>query len=137
MNLPDVRSALGVGTRQWTECASTPHMLLTNDWMQNLEVHIPGMLGAGVQVLVYAGNQDFICNVEGNRRWVESMAWDGQAAFLGAPLTDWRLDSGAVAGQYRTASGLTFLDVFDAGHMVPMDQAEAALDMLEVFTKAR
>lgn len=34
MNLPDVRSSLGVGTRPWAECATTPHMLLTNDWMQ-------------------------------------------------------------------------------------------------------
>lgn len=104
---------------------------------QNLEVHIPGTLAAGIEVLVYAGDQDFICNVEGNRRWVESMVWDGQLEFAQAPLTDWVLDSDAVAGQFRSAKGLTFLNVHGAGHMVPMDQPEAALDMLEMFTKAR
>ncbi len=62
MALPDVTAALGVAGRQWTECTTSVHLLLTDDWMQNLEVHIPGVLDAGVRVLIYAGNQDFICN---------------------------------------------------------------------------
>lgn len=100
-------------------------------------MHIPGVLAAGIEVLVYAGDQDFICNVEGNRRWVDAMVWDGQLEFSKAPVTDWTLDSGPVAGQFRSAKGLTFLDVNGAGHMVPMDQPEAALEMLEIFTKVR
>lgn len=133
VNLPDVREALGVGNRQWTECATTVHMMLTDDWMKNLEENIPGVLAAGVRVLVYAGNKDFICNVEGNRRWVEKMEWPGQAEFLASPLADWSLSSGQVAGQARAHGGLTFLSVYDAGHMVPMNQPEAALDMLARF----
>jgi pimeloyl-ACP methyl ester carboxylesterase len=132
MALPDVTAALGVAGRAWTECTTSVHLLLTDDWMQNLEVHIPGVLAAGVRVLVYAGNQDFICNVEGNRRWVDAMAWDGAAAFAAAPLTAWRVD-GRAAGEARAARGLTFLEVNDAGHMVPMDQPAAALDMLSRF----
>jgi hypothetical protein len=61
MALPDVTSALGVDGHAWTECTTSVHVLLTDDWMQNLEVHIPNVLAAGVRVLVYAGNQDFIC----------------------------------------------------------------------------
>jgi hypothetical protein len=37
------------------------------------------------------------------------------------------------AGLARTANGLTFLQVYDAGHMVPADQPEIALDMLHDF----
>lgn len=44
MNLPDVRSALGVGDRQWQECAPTPHMLLTNDWMQARDAPSPACI---------------------------------------------------------------------------------------------
>ena len=134
MALPDVTSALGVDGHAWTECTTSVHVLLTDDWMQNLEVHIPNVLAAGVRVLVYAGNQDFICNVEGNRRWVDSMEWDGADAFAAAPLTDWRV-GGKSAGTARAAQGLTFLEVNAAGHMVPMDQPKAALNMLSRFMK--
>ena len=154
MALPDVTAALGVDGHAWTECTTSVHVLLTDDWMQNLEVHIPNVLAAGVRVLVYAGNQDFICasrsgaraprraltcpsragNVEGNRRWVDAMQWDGAEAFAAAPLTDWRV-GGKSAGTARAAQGLTFLEVNAAGHMVPMDQPKAALNMLSRFMK--
>jgi carboxypeptidase C (cathepsin A) len=49
------------------------------------------------------------------------MAWAGAAEFAAAPLTAWSVD-GRVAGEARAARGLTFLNVHDAGHMVPMDQ---------------
>ena len=57
MALPDVTAALGVAGRTWTECTTSVHLLLTDDWMQNLELHIPATLAAGVRVLVYAGDQ--------------------------------------------------------------------------------
>ena len=57
MALPDVREGLGVGAHSWAECATAPHILLTDDWMQNLEINIPTVLASGVRVLVYAGDQ--------------------------------------------------------------------------------
>jgi carboxypeptidase C (cathepsin A) len=36
-------------------------------------------------------------------------------------------------GLFRTAIGSTFLQVFDAGHMVPADQPENALEMIHNF----
>jgi serine carboxypeptidase-like clade 4 len=130
MGLPDVLEALGVsGGRTWTECSTSVHMLLTEDWMQNLELRIPTILASGVRVLIYAGDQDFICNVEGNRRWVDVMQWGEADAFAAAPQQTWHVN-GQPAGLAKSAGGLTFLQVFQAGHMVPMDQPEAALDML-------
>jgi carboxypeptidase C (cathepsin A) len=57
------------------------------------------------------------------------MQWDGADAFAAAPLTDWRV-GGKSAGTARAAQGLTFLEVNAAGHMVPMDQPKAALNMV-------
>jgi len=79
-------------------------------------------------LLVLAGN------VEGNRRWVDLMQWDGAEAFAAAPVTDWRV-GGKSAGTARAAKGLTFLEVDAAGHMVPMDQPKASLNMLSRFMK--
>ena len=129
MALPDVLDSLGVSGRTWTECSTSVHMLLTEDWMQNLEIRIPTILASGVQVLIYAGDQDFICNVEGNRRWVDVMQWQHADAFASAPQQTWHVN-GQPAGLAKSAGGLTFLQVFQAGHMVPMDQPVAALDML-------
>lgn len=42
----------------------------------------------------------------------------------------WITKDGEAAGEMRQFGQLKFLRVFDAGHMVPMDQPAHALDML-------
>lgn len=36
-------------------------------------------------------------------------------------------------GLVKTANGLTFMQVYDAGHMVPSDQPKGALQMISNF----
>ena len=69
----------------------------------------------------------------GNLAWVTALEWSGKDAFNTAPEQDWMV-AGKKAGSYRTAGGLTFQKVEDAGHMVPMDQPEHALAMIRAFT---
>ena len=133
MALPDVSAALGVTGHKWSECSNSVHSLLLGDWMQNLEKNIPDILAAGVRVLVYVGVQDYICNVEGNKRWVDKMAWAGTDAYAAAPALPWVV-GGVKAGTAREAKGLSFVEVFKAGHLVPMDVGENALDVLNRFT---
>jgi hypothetical protein len=35
---------------------------MLTDWMRNLEVGIPALLEDGINVLIYAGEYDLICN---------------------------------------------------------------------------
>ena len=42
--------------------------------------------------------------------------------------------AGKKAGELRKTDMFSFLRVIDAGHMVPMDQPEAALAMINAFT---
>jgi cathepsin A (carboxypeptidase C) len=83
-------------------------------------------------VLIYAGDYDFICNWLGNQAWTLALEWSGKGAFNAATPTSWVV-GGAAAGQVRVAGGLHFLRVFKAGHMVPHDQPEAALQMINTF----
>ena len=127
----DVKNYLGVTGHDWEECSEPVHAALMGDWMKNLQVHIPETLAAGVRVMVYAGDLDFICNWEGNHQWTEQMQWAGQDAFNAATFEDFPQVGGKAAGQRKASGGLSFVRIYKAGHMVPMDQPEAALKMLQ------
>jgi len=134
---PDIMAALGVKPDiKWTECSNEVHAALMGDWMANLETVIPGILAADVRVMVYAGDKDFICNWVGNLRWVNKMNWPGQDAFNAKEAKPWVPDgSDQPAGEYVHHAGLTFVRVYEAGHMVPMNQPKPALDMLNHFVR--
>merc|ERR1719433_1581997 len=87
------------------------------------------LLHRGIVVLIYAGDVDFICNYIGNRAWTLDMEWKYKEEFNAASEHDW----GNGSGLAKTANGLTFLQVYDAGHMVPYDKPKVALDMIRNF----
>ncbi len=72
----------------------------------------------------------------GNQAWTLNLEWSGSAGFNAAPVQNWTLDDGSVAGELRTFGGFSFLRVFDAGHMVPADKPAAALALLNEFIHA-
>ncbi|CAK9182814.1 unnamed protein product [Ilex paraguariensis] len=136
LNQKSVRNALGVGDIEFVSCSSTVYDAMIMDWMRNLEVGIPSLLEDGIKLLVYAGEYDLICNWLGNSRWVHAMEWTGQKEFVGAPSVPFSVD-GAEAGLMKNHGPLTFLKVHDAGHMVPMDQPKASLQMLKRWTEGK
>ncbi|KAL3718185.1 hypothetical protein ACJRO7_003338 [Eucalyptus globulus] len=117
LNQKKVRDALGVGDIEYMSCGSTVFNAMSQDWMKNL-------------ALIYAGEYDLICNWLGNSRWVNAMRWSGQKQFGTSPTVPFVV-AGAEAGLMKSHGPLTFLKVHNAGHMVPMDQPKAALQMLK------
>ena len=93
------------------------------------------MLEAGIRVMIYAGEKDFICNALGNLRWVKAMQWSGQDAFNKAKPepSSWRGRRGGGHRRRRRGGQLSFVAVSEAGHMVPMDQPKNALTMIRRF----
>ncbi|CAI9091163.1 OLC1v1026115C1 [Oldenlandia corymbosa var. corymbosa] len=135
LNQKDVRDSLGVGDIDFVSCSTSVYQAMLVDWMRNLEVGIPGLLEDGVKLLVYAGEYDLICNWLGNSRWVHAMEWSGQKEFQGSSEVPFVVDN-SEAGLLKSHGPLSFLKVHDAGHMVPMDQPKAALEMLKRWTKS-
>ncbi|XP_057451081.1 serine carboxypeptidase-like [Lotus japonicus] len=129
LNEKTVRDALGVGDLEFVSCSRRVHAAMLDDWVQNLEVGIPSLLEDGIKVLVYAGEYDLICNWLGNLRWVRAMEWSGQKEFNASFTRKFMVDGGE-AGSLNSYGPLSFLKVKDAGHLVPMDQPKAALEML-------
>ncbi|WOG87640.1 hypothetical protein DCAR_0206870 [Daucus carota subsp. sativus] len=131
-----VRDALGVGDIEFVSCSSAVYDAMITDWMRNLEVGIPALLEDGIKMLVYAGEYDLICNWLGNSKWVHAMKWSGQKDFVSASTIPFLVD-GAEAGQMKSHGPLTFMKVHNAGHMVPMDQPKASIEMLTKWTQGK
>lgn len=57
----------------------------------------------------------------GNLAWSLEMKWNGQEGYNAAPTEPWYSDlTGKHAGDVRSFGNLTFLKIFEAGHMVLM-----------------
>jgi len=133
LNKDDVKKALGADPSiEYESCNMLVHTEMLADWMGNFAGDVPILLQNGVNVLVYSGTEDFICNYLGGQAWVNGLDWSGKNAFNALPLKEWKVQN-KTAGLAKSYQGFTFLEVFDAGHMVPMDQPVNALDMLKRF----
>ena len=133
LNRDDVQAALGVPGRKWVECDTLVHTYLLGDWMTNLMPQVADLLdNSDVQVLVYSGDKDWICNWRGGEAWTAATKWGSKDEFNAAEYEKWNVN-GTAAGEMRQHGNLHFLRVYEAGHMVPMDQPENALEMVKRF----
>ncbi|KAG6329897.1 hypothetical protein ID866_9191 [Astraeus odoratus] len=141
MNKPDVKAALGVAPhRVYKTCNVDVYkaFMLQGDSAHNTPALLPELVNNGVRLLVYAGNTDMTCNYMGEERWLEILQTKFLDEFLDAPTEIWTtVHSRKVAGTVRSAGSngsragnVTFVTVYNAGHMVPHDQPEAALDLI-------
>jgi carboxypeptidase C (cathepsin A) len=134
---PEVLNALNIDPKHkgWSDCNRAVAMAfeLGGDWMRDYQQMIPDQLAAGIKVLIYAGDQDYICNWLGNQAWVNELPWAHSAEFKATKAVNWTV-GGATAGTVQSSHNLTFLRVMDAGHMVPRDQPANALAMVKAFT---
>ncbi|KAJ6536304.1 Alpha/Beta hydrolase protein [Mycena capillaripes] len=142
MNRLDVRTALGVDPRapEFVGCNNDMivEFMSQGDGMRDTKSVVPELVDEGIRLLVYAGNVDMVCNYMGNSRWVAELPSTYKDAFADAPFRPW-IVSGRPAGVVRSAGegagNVTYLTVYEAGHMVPHDQPEAALDMLNKWIR--
>ncbi|KAF9873266.1 hypothetical protein CkaCkLH20_09079 [Colletotrichum karsti] len=92
------------------------------------------LLDQGYQVLVYAGNKDWFCNSAGEKNLVHNIRWHHQPAFQARDFQDFRLE-GEQIGIFKREKCLSFVEMFDAGHMVPADKPREALFLIESWIK--
>ncbi|CAM1505608.1 Fc.00g112450.m01.CDS01 [Cosmosporella sp. VM-42] len=132
LNQDDVKSALGVEVSGYDSCNMdiNRNFLFAGDWMQPYYQLVPKLLEK-IPVLIYAGDADFICNWLGNQAWTNALEWPGSKDFNHADIKGLHVDSDKKAEEYgkiKTSGNFTFMQIYGAGHMVPMDQPEASLD---------
>ncbi|KAH8602420.1 Alpha/Beta hydrolase protein [Bisporella sp. PMI_857] len=131
LNKPEVIEALGAEVSSYDSCNFdiNRNFLFQGDWMQPYHRLVPGILEQ-IPVLIYAGDADYICNWLGNQAWTDALEWPGQKAFNKAETKALKLNDGTKYGEGKGSGNLTFARIYQAGHMVPMDQPVASLDFL-------
>jgi cathepsin A (carboxypeptidase C) len=132
LNRADVMKTLGAEVSKYDSCNMdiNRNFLFQGDWMQPFHRLVPGILEE-IPVLIYAGDADFICNWLGNLAWTNALEWPGHKDYKKAPLDDLKLLSDdSKIGSVKSSGNLTFMRLHAAGHMVPYNQPEASLDML-------
>ncbi|KAI8337715.1 Alpha/Beta hydrolase protein [Chlamydoabsidia padenii] len=139
-NLDHVRQSMGVDPSigNYTGCSNPvgTRFVLTGDGAKNFEPQVAKTLSEGIRVLLYVGDKDYICNWMGNKAWSLSMDWPGQEGYNAAKDEPWNnKKTKEQAGEVRTYKNLSFLRVYDAGHMVPYDQPSNALDFFGRWLK--
>ncbi|KIM49641.1 hypothetical protein M413DRAFT_438816 [Hebeloma cylindrosporum] len=138
LNDPSNKAALGVNpSRTFESCNMQVNQAFTlnGDGMHNSALLLPELVDAGVRLLVYAGNADMMCNYIGNERWLGELQTKFQEEFSESEPVPWvTAQSGHTVGEVRSAGSgagnVTFVTIYEAGHMVPYDQPEAALDLI-------
>lgn len=68
--------------------------------------------------------------------WVQALEWEQADAWRNTTAQEWTV-GGAAAGTVREHGPLSFVRVYKAGHMVPMDQPANALAMITRFTRGK
>lgn len=147
MNTPSVWSSLDVPSpvANFSLMSMDIHNMFTagNDLYVNTAKEVHYVLQEGVDVLVYNGNLDLACNTPGNLRWSERLAWAGQAEFVAQDLQPWyatrdgeEVQAGTMKEVKASVPGkkeparFSFVTFDYAGHMVPLNQPELSLYML-------
>ncbi|CAO3678228.1 unnamed protein product [Rhizopus stolonifer] len=144
-NDPWVKKNLGVDSHvvKYESCSNIVGYQFdkTGDGALDFSPKVAETLDAGVRVLIYVGEMDWICNWVGNLEWSLNMNWKGKEGYNKASTKPWYSDlSRTMAGNVRSFENLSFLKVFDAGHMyfqVPLDQPENSLDFFNKWLNSR
>lgn len=137
LNLQSVMEAVGANVDIYSSCDEIvfKNFIYTGDEAKPFQQYVAQLIESDVPVLIYAGDKDFICNWLGNLAYVEALEYEDHEEFKAAPLSPWYTENGKLAGEVKNYKHFTFLRVYDAGHMVPFNQPENSLDMVNRWIK--
>lgn len=139
LNQPEVQQAIHVrpGTvpnGKWSDCGNVDYDFNYESELENYKEWVAASGDASLQILIYNGDADYILSHMGNAAWIN----EGLQLPKAKAWNKWRGSDGQVAGyyeQYKTAGShhLSFLTIKGAGHMVPRDRPQHALDFFARF----
>jgi carboxypeptidase D len=138
----DVKKAINAPTTQtWQECSDIPLSLFDKSEPSSFSV-IPSVIEKSKRTIISHGTLDFILIANGSLLSIQNMTWNGAQGFQKKPSTPFVIPSlqteslstisgSGTQGIVHTERGLTWVEVFLSGHMVPQYTPGVAFRQLE------
>ncbi|CAG8540091.1 12178_t:CDS:10 [Racocetra persica] len=129
----DVIGAIHAGDQQigWTECNNGVGHDFDDDPSPPAVQLLPSILKQ-INVLLYIGDQDLICNKNGIEDMIKGLEWNGAKGFKDLTEKHWFVNDKLV-GHMLSERNLTFMVVHNASHMVPYDEPGVSMSMMYWF----
>ncbi|GAA94697.1 uncharacterized protein L969DRAFT_87580 [Mixia osmundae IAM 14324] len=115
----------------WTQCNDT---VTDQFWAPSSSPSVellPELLD-DVALLLYAGENDFMCGALGLERTIGNLTYQGARGFAGQNASDWYVNDTYV-GRWTERDHLTFALISNASHMAARERPMAINDMLQRF----
>ncbi|AET37464.1 serine-type carboxypeptidase Ecym_1217 [Eremothecium cymbalariae DBVPG len=142
-NTPGVLEALNIAegkSNTWEECSNDVYNALSNPRAVPAVDLLPGLLDAGLELILYSGDKDIICNGLGVEQLIHDLKWGGSTGFTqNVHQHSWVHEySGSggkqePAGFIQTERNLTFITVYNASHMVPLDVPNVSRGLIDIY----
>ncbi|KAH6969268.1 putative carboxypeptidase S1 [Fusarium avenaceum] len=123
----DVRDAIGAMVN-YTDTGNPMAILGSGDDAKSFLPELSRIVQSGIQVLIVAGDSDYVCNWVGNERVADAVEWSQQKTFFNQKLQPYTVN-GVEKGSFKSVGNLHFVRVFDAGHNVWWYQPETSLQI--------
>jgi len=133
LNQPQMKQLLGV-SRDWAFISDSAGNALNADEQQSV-LHLFPDLIKNYRLMLYVGNLDLNCNVEGIQNYLPHMGWSGYPEFYKQTNQKWWMDKQTLAGYVKGFQNFTFTVVRNSGHEVPFFQPASAQDMIRKWIK--
>ncbi|KAF2178911.1 alpha/beta-hydrolase [Zopfia rhizophila CBS 207.26] len=148
MNDQARRTRFGVGKgRKWEASSDLPYQpfVTSGDFFRNFIPELQTILTAGIDFMIFAGDQDLACPETLTRLQALNTAWVEADPVFGSKYKKWRscealgelnynhisLPGSGPYASYIKAGHLNYVRVFGAGHMINENKAPEAKDLFE------
>ena len=130
-----IRKKLGIipDNVTWGSQATDTFNYQSEDFMKPAIKAVDYLISKGLKIIVYQGQFDMLCNTAGAEKWTNKLQWSGLQGFNYATRKPLYIDGkiGQTQAFLKSFKNFSFYFVMNAGLMVPLDNGEMALKMLE------
>ncbi|RLN55852.1 hypothetical protein BBJ28_00004435 [Nothophytophthora sp. Chile5] len=117
VNTAGARAYFNEVHHEWKLCTpSSFQQLAEMDKLAESEGDVARALEQGVRVLIYGGDADTVVNWQAQDAWTRGLVWSNGVAFRSTAFVEYEFE-GRRIGRVRTANGLSFMKVYNAGHV--------------------